>query len=261
MIRKSSQATGPSPVRRSGFWEDFRRFFMRGLEALLPTLITVSLLLWLWNSLWDNLGRHLVWGIRRALITFGYRGVIDGELAGTIFRYLNEEEFHTRLIGVLLGILLFYIIGVLVGNLIGRTLWRVLERTLVRIPLVRAIYPSVKQIIEFVLSRRAGHFEQSRVVAVPIHEKGIWSVGLVTGDGLSALSDSQGQAMVTVFVPSSPTAFSGYVVMAPRSEVVELPMSVEEAMRLLISGGVIAPPKLPVREINKPSAAAEAVLE
>jgi uncharacterized membrane protein len=82
------------------------------------------------------------------------------------------------------------------------------------------------------------------VVAVQPHEKGIWSIGLVTGSGVRGLSQATGAEMVSVFVPSSPTAFSGYVLLVPRESVVELPMTVEEAMRLLVSGGVIAPDEI-----------------
>jgi hypothetical protein len=69
----------------------------------------------------------------------------------------------------------------------------------------------------------------------------VWSIGLVTGGGVRSLNDSVGRDMVTVFIPSTPTSFSGYVVVVPRDAVVELPLKVEEAMRLLVSGGVIAP--------------------
>ena len=70
------------------------------------------------------------------------------------------------------------------------------------------------------------------------HACGIWSIGLVTGEGIRSLSEKTGQEMVTVFVPSSPTAVAGYVLVVPRASAVELPLTVEEAMRLLITGGV-----------------------
>jgi uncharacterized membrane protein len=98
----------------------------------------------------------------------------------------------------------------------------------------------VKQVTDFVLQEQRA-FQTSRVVACQPHEKGIWSIGLVTGDGLTTLSASTRQEMVTVFVPSSPTAFSGYVLIVPRENVVELPITVEQAMRMLVSGGVITP--------------------
>jgi uncharacterized membrane protein len=150
-------------------------------------------------------------------------------------------EWLVQLIGVALAVLLVYLVGLLVGNLIGRTIWRLAETAVMRIPLVRAIYPAVKQVTDFVLAERNAQFESSQVVAVQPHTGGIWSIGLVTGPGLRSLSDAVGGEMVTVFIPSTPTAFSGYMVVVPRESVVELPLKVEEAMRLLVSGGVITP--------------------
>jgi uncharacterized membrane protein len=116
------------------------------------------------------------------------------------------------------------------------------ERAVLRIPLVRAIYPAVKQITDFVLTERSRQFQFSRVVAVQPHEQNIWSIGLVTSAGEWSLGDDGPQEMVTVFIPSTPTSFTGYVLIVPRNKVVELPMTVEEALRLLVSGGVIMPP-------------------
>jgi uncharacterized membrane protein len=142
---------------------------------------------------------------------------------------------------VVLAVLAIYIVGVFVGNLLGRTMWRLAEHGVMKVPLLRGIYPAVKQITDFVLSEKTDQFQASKVVAVEPHAKGIWSIGLVTGGGLRRISDATGQEMVTVFVPSSPTAFSGYVLVVPKSSVIELPLKVEEAMRLLVSGGVISP--------------------
>jgi uncharacterized membrane protein len=159
--------------------------------------------------------------------------------------YWRPEFLRTRIVGVLLAVLMIYVVGVFVGNFIGRTAWRLVEVGVMRIPLIRAIYPAVKQVTDFLLAERRGQFESSRVVAVEPHAKGIWSIGLVTGSGLPPLSAATAREMVTVFVPSSPTAFSGYVLIVPRESVVELPLKVEEAMRLLVSGGVIAPVSRP----------------
>jgi uncharacterized membrane protein len=105
---------------------------------------------------------------------------------------------------------------------------------------IRAVYPAVKQVTDFMLAERSLKFQGSRVVAVQPHEQKIWSIGLVTNSAQWELSDGP-EDMVTVFIPSTPTSFSGYVLIVPRRRVVELPMTVEEAMRLLISGGVIMP--------------------
>ncbi len=226
---------------RRGFGEDFRRFFARGLEALLPTLITLWLVVWAWNFLWYYVGRHLIWVLQQTWAGLAQQGFLPARSAAYIEQYWQADLTRTRIVGVLLAVLMVYIVGVFVGNFIGRTAWRLVERALGRVPLIRAIYPPIKQVTDFILSDRSRSFEGSRVVAVRPHADGIWSIGLVTGPGVSALNEATGQEMVTVFVPSTPTAFSGYMMVVPRRNVVELPLSVEEAMRLLVSGGVIAP--------------------
>jgi uncharacterized membrane protein len=241
--QKEENLSPPAEGRKTGFGDDFKRFFTRGLAALLPTLITLWLLVWAWNFLWDALGQHIIWAIAQGWHLMGVWGLTEFRPRveiGYVF-HVQWAEWQVKLLGVGLAVLLVYIVGLFVGNLIGRTLYRVLEVGVMRIPLVRAIYPLVKQVTDFVLVDRSVQFEYSRVVAIQPHEKGIWSIGLVTGEGLKPLSESVGEEMVTVFMPSSPTAFSGYVMMVPRQTVVELPLTVEEAMRLLVSGGVISP--------------------
>ena len=228
----------PSPTdsgsHRDGFLVDFRRFFVRGLAAILPTLITLWLLLWAWDFLWENIGKHIVFFLRVAWYEAGVRHFMGMQFRSPqeIHLALFEDDFSTRLLGVLLAIVLVYFIGVFVGNLIGHTAWRVA---------VRAIYPAVKQVTDFILAERSKQFAGSRVVAVQPHEQGIWSIGLVTNTGEWTLGDRGSETMVTVFVPSTPTSFTGYVLVVPRARVVYLPMKVEEAMRLLVSGGVISP--------------------
>jgi uncharacterized membrane protein len=262
--RKTDRPLPKKKKERVGFSEDFRRFFLRGLAALLPTLITLSLLVWVWNFLWEALGRHLIFGIKWTWVTLAEEGLVESEPAGYIGRYWSDDLLRTKVVGVLLAIILVYVVGVFVGNLIGRQMWRIAEVAVMKIPIVRAIYPAVKQVTDFVIADRGSHFEGSRVVAVQPHEKGIWSIGLITGPGLPPLSRATGAEMVTVFVPSSPTAFSGYVLVVPRQSVVELPLSVEEAMRLLVSGGVLVPggeekPKLSQRD--EPTTSAESMAE
>jgi uncharacterized membrane protein len=246
----SSNPSDPAQAgkpRKVGFTEDFRRFFMRGLAALLPTLITVSLLLWVWDLLWNNVGRYILLLIQEIWIR------LDSTVPLTKVRFeWSGDSFKNRLIGVLLAILLIYIVGVFVGNLIGRTAWRIAERAVMRIPLIRAIYPAVKQVTDFLLAERKQSFEGSRVVAVHARDPNVWSIGLVTGSGLRRLNEAVSEEMLTVFIPSSPTAFSGYVVVVSRDAVVELPLTVEEAMRLLVSGGVIAPTEKPPAPAGPP---------
>ena len=236
----SKHPQGYAPRRRSGFAEDFQRFFLRGLGTLLPTILTIALIWYILNFLWDSVGWYIIWAIGRAWYLAAQQGWVEPTSAGFIGRYL-EEAWYTKPLGVLLALVLIYLVGLLVGNFIGRAFYRLAERFVMRIPVVRALYPPIKQVTDFLLTDRATQFAGSRVVAVQPHESGIWSVALVTGPGLPPLTQKTKQEMVTVFVPSSPTAFSGYVMVVPRASIVELPMTVEEAMRLLISGGVVSP--------------------
>jgi uncharacterized membrane protein len=245
----TSQQSKPREIKppRASFGEDFKRFFLRGLSALLPTLITLSLLVYVWNFLWDTIGVHIIFFMRYTWYELGVYGYLDPKPAAYIYGQLNSDNNAVRVLGVVLSVLLVYIVGVLVGNLIGRTAWQLAEVAVLRIPLVRAIYPAVKQVTDFLLADRKTHFVGSRVVAVQPHAMGIWSIGLVTNTGHWPMNPGEPpQDMVTVFIPSTPTAFSGYVLVSPRSAVVELPLTVEEAMRLLLSGGVIMP------DFNKP---------
>ncbi len=229
----------PSP---DNFSQDFRRFFVRGLAALMPTLITLWLLFKVWDFLWQSIGVYIIMGLRR--IMWASNHFSNSPALEDVRRELSDQHnvpFSVQFTGVLLSIVLVYLVGLFVGNLIGRSAWRLAERAVMRVPLIRAIYPAVKQVTDFVLADKSVQFAGSRVVAVEPHAKGIWSIGLITGAGLKPISDALGTEMITVFVPSSPTAFSGYVLVVPRDSVIELPMSVEQAMRLLISGGVIDP--------------------
>jgi uncharacterized membrane protein len=223
------------------FSEDFKRFFTRGVAALLPTLITLTVIVWLWNFLWEYLGRHIITAIKWLWFSLAGWWFVSDRPVVYIRNYWSDDLLRTRFVGVLLAIVAVYFVGLLVGNLIGRTFWKAGETMVMKIPIIRAIYPAVKQVTDFLLTERKAQFQSSRVVAVEPHEKGIWSIGLVTGPGLAPISESVGQEMVTVFVPSSPTAFSGYVLVVPRAGVIELPITVEEAMRMLVSGGVIVP--------------------
>ena len=224
-------------------------FFLRGLKTLLPTLITLYLVVWAWDFLWEQVGQHLIWLIQNLQYQFA------GSTAqwGAVRRFWTNDRgdftWWAQLFGVSMAVMMVYVVGLLVGNLIGRTFWKLGESLVMKLPVVRAIYPAVKQVTDFVLQERTT-LQGSRVVACRPHANEIWSIGLVTGTGLKTLSDLIGDELVSVFIPSSPTAFTGYVVMVPRSAVVELPLKVEEAMRLLISGGVLTPGALPVLTVK-----------
>ena len=139
----------PAPADRSRF------FFVRGLKTLLPTLITLYLIVWVWDFLWFNVGRHLIW----LLQNLQYQLADDDRQWGAINRgWKNGQgdwQWWAQLVGVALAVMIVYIVGLLVGNLIGRTFWRLGESLALRIPIVRAIYPAAKQITDFLLLEKS----------------------------------------------------------------------------------------------------------
>jgi uncharacterized membrane protein len=146
-------------------------------------------------------------------------------------------------IGLVVAILAVYIAGRLLGGFLGRRIQGRVESLLTSIPVIKQIYPSVKQIVDFLI-RDEKKIQFNRVVMVEYPRKGIWSIGLVTGNPMKSMQAEiapQAGPSITVFIPSSPTPFTGYTITVPRNSVIELPISIDEALRFTISGGVLIP--------------------
>ncbi|MEE9294468.1 MAG: DUF502 domain-containing protein [Phycisphaerae bacterium] len=160
--------------------------------------------------------------------------------------YAAMWELATRkwkffsVIGFVIAILLIYFTGYFLASFIGRWSWQMVERTIRRTPLISAIYPAIKQVTDFFISdeKKTGF---SGVVAVQYPRKGIWSVGLVTGAPIRAISQDDPRELITVFVPSSPTPVTGYTITVARADVLELPLTIDDALRYAISAGVVQP--------------------
>jgi len=268
--------------------DDFRRFFLRGLGALVPTLLTIAILVWAYSLVNDYVGVHITRGLMLFCSWGGTAppapGLVNEEtdplIYGTPIFEWNEygerltieykvihhkalihpnpkardraeraktealwriafKKYKLHLLGFLIAIILVYFVGFFLASFIGRTIWRAGERLLNRIPLIRAIYPHIKQVTDFLLSER--RIEFSGVVAVQYPRKGIWSIGLSTGGPLKRVQEASPDELVTIFIPSSPTPVTGYVIQAPRRDVIELNLSIDEAFRFTISGGVLKP--------------------
>ncbi|MEX0585961.1 MAG: DUF502 domain-containing protein [Pirellulales bacterium] len=138
-------------------------------------------------------------------------------------------------------ILLMYALGKLLGGGVGRFFWDLFERGILRLPMVRSVYSSVKQVTEFMLSKH--ELEVTRVVAVEYPRRGIWSLGFVMGDGMYEIAAIAGEPVLSVLLPTSPMPMTGYVVLFRRSEVLDLDLSIEEALQYLVSCGVVVAPQ------------------
>jgi len=145
-------------------------------------------------------------------------------------------------IGLIVAIFGFYFAGAIMSNVIGRQLKDRGESLIDRVPLIRRVYPAVKQVTDFFFGDNEDKLKFNRVVAVEYPRKGIYSVGLVTGDTMQNIEDAMGVPCLTVFVPSSPTPFTGYVITVPVQDTIDLGISIEDALKFAVSGGVLVPP-------------------
>jgi len=154
--------------------------------------------------------------------------------------YRPEALFGFALpgLGALLAFVIVLVTGLLVTNLIGRQLVDYWEELLQRIPLVRSIYSSVKGLAESVFSQDNAF---RKVVLIPYPRAGLWSMGFLTSENLGEISSKTGVVAVCVFIPTTPNPTSGFIVIVPRSEVIELSMSVDAAMKMIVTLGVVAP--------------------
>lgn len=144
------------------------------------------------------------------------------------------------LVGIVVSLLLALIAGYVASGYVGRRLIETLDRGLQRIPVIRSVHPYTKQFVDFFLSDNKVEFQS--VVAVEYFNRGVWSLAFVTGSGLRSLSNAVGEEVVSVFVPSSPMPMTGFTAFVARSRVVALTISVEDAVRIIVSGGVLVPP-------------------
>ena len=257
---------------KAGFWVDFRRFFVRGLATLLPTVVTIVLVFKCFEFVNQNIGVHMTEGVIRLIVfsTDNYPAVDDADITeymkdrkagldasdaadrGLVKNDPGEQDkmrlWKLRrqwnsgplsLIGFSLAIVHVYILGRLLASFLGRKVWAAFEGTVQQLPVFKQVYPYLKQVTDFLFGENKIEF--SRVVAIQYPRNGIWSIGLVTGAGFRRVSDAAKQDFLTVFVPSSPTPMTGYVVYVRKDEVLDLPITIEEALRFSVSGGVIVP--------------------
>lgn len=160
--------------------------------------------------------------------------------------------FNIPGLGALLTLIIVFLTGLLTANFIGQRLVRWWEALLQRIPVVRSVYQSVKQISDTVFSPSGQAFRQAALVQYP--RQGSWTIGFLTGKPGGEIATHLGNEMVSLYVPTTPNPTSGFFLMLPKSDVIELDMSVEDALKYLISMGVVSPPSPKVVPLSQPTA-------
>jgi uncharacterized membrane protein len=161
-------------------------------------------------------------------------------------RYLPESLFNLEGSipgsGIVWVILILIITGALVSNFIGKKLVKLWEQLLNRIPGFRGIYKALKQLSDTVLSPTGNSFKKALLVEYP--RKGLWTIAFQTGNYQGEIANKIGEEIINIYVPTTPNPTSGFFIMLPKTEIIELDMSVDEAFKLIISTGVVEPDKL-----------------
>ena len=173
-------------------------------------------------------------------------------------RYAPESylNFAVPGTGLLIAMIFITIVGFLAKNLIGQSIVRFGESIVNRVPLVRTIYKSVKQIFETVLKEQGTSFKKVGLIEYP--SPGLWSMVFISTDAKGEIAskfNAMGQDMVAVFLPPTPVPTAGFLVFVPREKITVLDMSPEDGAKLLISGGLVAPDYkelLPAKELRQP---------
>lgn len=220
MISKTSPGARRSTVQKTFF----RKYLLPGLTALLPTVLTGFVLYKLWEYAHNAIGSKVVEALRKEFL-------------------LEQTPAWLTVAGDAAGLALIIFIALAIGfaltSFLGTRLFRAAESSLLRMPLISTIYKPIKQITDFLLSEKSQQFRN--VVAIEYPRKGVYSIGFVTNAGFKDLATPDGRRMIGVFIPSSPTPFTGYIVFVPESEVIPLSIPIEDSLRFVISGGVICP--------------------
>lgn len=287
------------------FFEDFRKFFSRGLAILLPSVLTLWILWQLVGFVYKNVGEPINRGIRLVVIEAlplfvqdeagrmpawwspsdrqvrhyldarraegrrvppnprdlspadpDYeRAVAEYPAAAARTRTLLRRQgfrdwwnnhWYLEATGLLVAMVLIYLVGLLVGNFLGRRIYSRFERYMARIPGFKQIYPHVKQAVDLVMGERAIAFKRAVLVEYP--RKGIWSVGLLTGNSLQRVRDEARTECFSVFIPSTPMPLTGFTINVRREDAIELPITIDQAIRFIITGGVLSAEDAPPGE-------------
>ncbi|PTY00528.1 DUF502 domain-containing protein [Opitutus sp. ER46] len=196
----------------------FRNAFLSGLLLLAPLIVTV----WAFSKIID---------------------IVGGTFRPMYERYLPQPlqtiPFFWDFLGTIVVILLITALGYLSNYVLGKFFFSIAERAIHRIPGIGGLYQSVKQIVQTFGGQNRNLF--NKVVLVEFPRKGLWSIGFLTNKAQGEPHRMAGAELWTVFIPTTPNPTSGFLIMVPRQDIVELEMSVGEGMKMVISGGAVIP--------------------
>jgi uncharacterized membrane protein len=217
------------------FWLRWRKNFLTGLVLVAPLYLTV----WI---IWSGVG----------LIDAKVERLLPAEY--NLQTYVNIPGY-----GLVVFLVFTALIGAIAKNFVAVTVIRWSESALDRLPIVRTVYNGLKQIAETVLTQSQSSFSKACLVEYP--RKGLWAVAFISSESGGEVAERVGGDIISVFLPTTPNPTSGFLLYVPREDVIELDMSVEEAAKLIISGGLVAPARKSRRKDAGAAAGPAPVLE
>lgn len=257
----------------------FRASVVRGLGVVLPPLLTIALFIWAWSMVNNYILKPVDWLARTVVVasikdvsdtktetaTYAIKEGTGPFIPHSVYQRVSDDkqqllhlptasadEIYDRYVTLVylkpwlvavvffvVFVIVLYFIGELLAARFGRFAFAQLERVINRIPLIRNVYSSVKQVTDFLVGDHDMEFNQ--VVAVQYPSAGIWSIGFVTGSSMRGVRDHVGEEMISVLMPTSPMPATGFTVTVPRSKTVELDVTIDQAIQFVVSCGVVVP--------------------
>jgi len=218
-------------------YRSLRTYFITGLLVLIPLYVTVGLVRWMYQRIdapmSEYMGKHLGYLVRNYPRLAEYIVRLDQQ---------GNPVVHIPGLGVVITIFVILGAGLFARNYFGNRIIGFFERLVFRIPLVNKIYNGAKQVSAAFLERNKNLFQA--VVLVEYPRRGIYQIGFLTQTDSGEITEKLGRDMTCVFISTTPNPTSGMLIVVPRSDLTILDMSIEEGIKMVISGGVVTPDKL-----------------
>ena len=215
----AARPKGPAPIKKAlSFPQRMRAYLMTGILVVAPISITF----------------YLAWI---------FIGFVDARVTPLIPAKYNPETylpFALPGLGLLVLTVALILVGAATAGFIGRLWARVSEQILGRMPVIRNVHSAVKQILETVLAQQSNAFREAVLVEYP--RRGIWAIAFITGRTEGEVQNVTEEECTNIFLPTTPNPTSGFLLFVPKEDLIRLDMTVEEAIKMVISGGIVTPP-------------------
>ena len=197
-----------------------KKYFLTGLVIILPFFLTIYII-WI---VFKIVGRFFTPAITKIFETYVA---------------IRIPSFAIILISAVVTLFLIWVIGILASNFIGKKFITFAENLLLRVPMARGIYDSIRKLINVFFVNKSSF---KRVVLIEWPRKGVYSIAFITSDAMGEVQEKTKEEVVNVFMPTTPNPTTGFLVLVPKQDIIPLDMSVDDAIKLIISGGIVDPP-------------------